>query len=59
MRIAGQSVEFHNGELRIRGDREHYRIRAWPGPQAFKSEDGKEWKRAADLPAETDRNQAG
>ena len=41
----GQAVEFRNGELCIRNDREHYRIRAWPGPQAFTSEDGKEWKR--------------
>ncbi len=45
MRTAGQSVEYRNGELCIRHDREHYRIRAWPGPQAFTSEDGREWKR--------------
>ncbi len=45
MRTAGQSIEFRNGELCIRYDREHYRIRAWPGPQAFTSEDGREWKR--------------
>ena len=37
------NVEFRNGELCIRYDREHYRIRAWPGPQAFTSEDGQEW----------------
>ena len=45
MRTAGQSIEFRNGELCIRHDKEHYRIRAWPGPQAFTSEDGREWKR--------------
>lgn len=37
--------EFHRGELIIRYPREHYHIRAWPGPQALTSEDGLEWKR--------------
>ena len=45
MKNSGQSVEFRNGELCIRYDREHYRIRAWPGPRALTSEDGREWKR--------------
>lgn len=45
MRTADQFAEFRKGELCIRHDKEHYRIRAWPGPQAFTSEDGREWKR--------------
>lgn len=45
MRSVENNVEFRNGELCIRYDREHYRIRAWPGPQAFTSEEGREWKR--------------
>lgn len=45
MRSVENNVEFRNGELCIRYDREHYRIRAWPGPQASVSKDGRRWER--------------
>ena len=38
-------VEFKNGELFLHNSYVHHRIRAWPRPQAFISEDGKEWRR--------------
>ena len=38
-------VEFKNGELFLHNSCVHHRIRAWPRPQAFISEDGKEWRR--------------
>lgn len=35
--------EFQAGELHVCQGREHYRIRAWPRPRAYKSIDGKNW----------------
>jgi hypothetical protein len=36
--------EFQVGELHIVQAGEHYRIRAWPGPRALTSKDGKQWE---------------
>lgn len=40
-----EGVKFQSGELWIHHHEEHYRIRAWPRPEAWHSKDGTSWER--------------